>query len=149
MNASSAVALSQYGLHESKGILIELEQNAHLKEKNVLQVCEEQRRLAEYRLTFNQTRHVAYHAAARGRMMQRQHQARFDQVQRSQRQATRWRTRLQADLQSIDRLIHDMPTLSLPEAECFLILIWLMLLTWLARLSILLSKRLLIVAFPS
>ncbi len=63
---------------------------------NILQACE-QRRHVEHQRTLNRRGNVAYQAAARARRLQRRRRAQFNDAQRSEREAARWRRRLQAD----------------------------------------------------
>lgn len=132
---------------EQRHLAKESEDAANLKEANFLQACE-QRRHAEHRRVLNRTRNMAYEAAARARRLRRRHQAQVNDEQRSEREATRWKTKLQADLQSVERLVYNMRNLRIPKADSLPSMIWLMLLRWLARLSVFLSRKLLTVSFP-
>ncbi|KIW09757.1 hypothetical protein PV08_11857 [Exophiala spinifera] len=148
MTTFSAVALSHLVARAQTQLAKDLEDGANLKASKLLQ-ARERRQRAEYQRVINRTRNIAYQAAAHARRLQHRRQVQNDREQRLKREALQWKIRLQANLASVEKLIHDMPSSSVIKAYGRLHLIWLMLLKVFACLSGFLSRRVLTTSFPT
>lgn len=134
MTAFSAVALSHMVAREQTQLAKDLEDAASLKTVDLLQ-AQKQRQRADYQRVINRKRNIAYQAAARARRLQHRRKVQIDHEQRSKREVLRWKMRLQANLQSVERLIHDMPSSCVIKAHGRLYPVWLILVKLLAWLS--------------